>query len=86
MKQLVHESFPYCASFRFDNPQFLEIVVECLHMHRSACASHEDYQFNFPSCTLSLCLSCYFFEAFDQDIVLGSCTRLPAFSLILSLI
>jgi len=31
IKQLVHESFPYCASFRFDNPQCLEIVVDCLH-------------------------------------------------------
>jgi hypothetical protein len=60
IKQLVHESFPDCASFRFDDPKFLEIVVDCLHMYGSACASHEDYQFNFPSCTLSLCLSCYF--------------------------
>jgi hypothetical protein len=32
IKQFVHESSPDCLSFRFDNPKFLEIVVECLHV------------------------------------------------------
>ena len=35
IKQLVHESFPDCVSLRFDNPKFLEIVVERLHAYQT---------------------------------------------------
>jgi hypothetical protein len=31
----MHESLPDTISFGLDNPKFLEIVVECLRMHRA---------------------------------------------------
>ena len=55
-------------------------------LHGSTCAPHEDDQFDCPSCTFSFCLFCYFFKAFDQDIMLSSRTRLPTFSVILPLV
>ncbi len=29
----VHESPPNCVSFELDNPKFLEVIIERLHMH-----------------------------------------------------
>ena len=49
IEQLMHESLPDTISFGLDNPKFLEIVVECLRMHRSTCTSHKDYQIYCPS-------------------------------------
>ncbi len=52
----MHESFPDTISFGLDNFKFLEIVVECLRMHRATCTSQKDYQLDFPSLVLSCSL------------------------------
>ena len=49
-------------------------------LHGSTCAPHEDDQFDCPSCTFSFCLFCYFFKAFDQDIMLIPRPTLSPFS------
>ena len=52
----MHEPFPDSISFGLDDPKFLKIVVECLRVHWSACASRKDHQLYFPSSVLSYVL------------------------------
>ena len=68
---------PFRIAFRCDSttPSSLRLLLNvctCTDPH----VPPKDDQFDCPSCALSFCLLCYFFKAFDQDIMLSSRTRL----------
>ena len=49
VEQLINKFFSDSISFRFDDPKFLEIVVECLYVHGSTCSMNVP-----PTKTISL--------------------------------